>query len=307
MTVRYTRRNVERHHNVTQRRLCCSGVKKYRHAFIFVVGTILGLTVAFNRQRYIKLSSYGIRHPLQPDTSNTTSIAVMIVLGEMLVNGTQASNNLKSRLRAARDVLDSFHVNTDDGTAIQHVIFSGGDTARVNQTEASVMKQLWEARFEQDNEIIRNDQKRNITIHLEHQSLSTCQNAYYSIPILQRIRQTHHGSQPLRVILVTSDYHVARAQLLLEQVFQTVLSLSSSPPSSSQKSDSILQIDKVVGAPTMDKNLRKQLFQNERHWLQPKNLKKLLHQMKDHPFLLPTTSRTQEARMDLDRWEQAKQ
>ena len=57
----------------------------------------------------------------------------------------------------------------------------------------------------------------------------------------------------------------------------------------------------------MDKNLRKQLFQNERHWLQPKNLKKLLHQMKDHPFLLPTTSRTQRARMDLDRWEQAKQ
>jgi uncharacterized SAM-binding protein YcdF (DUF218 family) len=228
-------------------------------------------------------------HQLQQGLTNATFTVVIIVLGEILVNGTKPSENLKSRIHAAQDVLEDVAGNDNDRL---HVIFSGGDTARVNKTEASVMKELWEERYEHSGEN-KYDRSKRMEFHLEHQSLSTCQNAYYSIPILDTIRQKH-WPHPLYTVLVTSDYHVARAQLLFEQVFQTELS---------PQNDTIFQIDNVMGAPTIDKDVRKQLFQNERLWLQAKNLEKLLYQMKDHPFQLPTTARIQQAIVELHRRE----
>jgi uncharacterized SAM-binding protein YcdF (DUF218 family) len=169
-----------------------------------------------------------------------------------------------------------------------HVIFSGGDTARVNKTEANVMKEVWDERYE-----INKGNPYNVVLHLEHQSLSTCQNAYYSVPILQQIRHKH-APYPLFTVLVTSDFHVARARLLFEQVFRTVLP---------QHNETMIVIDSVRGAPTTDPVLRQNLFQNERYWLQPQSLEKLLHQMSEQPFQLPTAQQIQQANEELNRWE----
>jgi hypothetical protein len=269
----------ERHRN-SIRATSDSPVRKYRRVLMFVVGAFLGLTIARYRRASTEVSMSNKTH-LQQGWSNTTFTCVIIVLGEMLVNGTEPSANLRSRMKTARDVFDERQFRDT-----VHVIFSGGDTARVNKTEADAMSELWEE-GDDTNEYYRS---RKI-LHLENQSLSTCQNAYYCIPILQQIRQ-EHWPKPLQIIVVTSDYHVVRAQLLFEQVFQTVFQ---------QKNDTIIpKIDDVVGAPTIEKEVRQQLFRNEKHWLQPKNIEILLRQMHNHPFQLPTTARLQVASTELD-------
>ena len=292
MTVRYTRRNLEHHHQYCLRTMSgCVTVRKYRRGLIFVIGAIIGLTIALYQKRLTNLTrnnnNNNNNRSHQQGLLNMASITVVIILGEMLVNGTEPSGNLKSRIQAAQnDVTEKL----GNSNALIHVIFTGGDTARVNKTEASVMKELWEELYETNNY----DTSKRIVFHLEHQSLSTCQNAYYSIPILEQLRQLHWPDQ-LHIVLVTSDYHVARAQLLFEQVFQTVLS--------PQNATTIFQIDDAIGASTMDNVLRKKLFQTERYWLQPQNLEKLLYQMPDHPFPLPTTARIRQAHLELDRRE----
>jgi DUF218 domain len=248
--------------------------------FTFVLGAIIGLTIATYEQKFTKLSRIK-----QLRQYNATVTTVIIVLGEMLVDGTEPSDNLKNRIHTAQEVANEPRIYHDGSISqsnnVIHVIFSGGNTAQVNKTEASVMEELWE------------DKGATHMIHLEDQSLSTCQNAYYSIPILRQIQQ-RHWPQQLHIVLVTSDYHIARAKLLFEQVFQTVLE---------PHNDTSIQIDDVVGAPTMDRELRKKLFLNERRWLQPKNIKTLLYQMDDLPFQLPTTARLQQAVTELDRHE----
>lgn len=286
MTVRYTRRNID--HSSIRTRAGPFAIRKCRLVWIFAIGAFLGMTIALF-QRWVTKRPRNSAHPLQQGLSNATFSTVIIVLGEILVNGTKPSENLKSRIHAAQNVLEEVAGKNKD---MIHVIFSGGDTARVNKTEAKVMKELWEERYESRGGN-KYDGSKRIEFHLEHQSMSTCQNAFYSFPILHKIRQKH-WPHPLYTVLVTSDYHVARAQLLFEQVFQTELQ---------PQNDSIFQIDNVMGAPTIDKDLRKQLFQNERYWLQPKNLEKLLYQMEDHPFQLPTTARIQQAIVELDRRE----
>ena len=289
---RFTRPNTEGHHrNGTVRAmLSWYSVMKYRPFYTFLLGTVIGLTIAIYQLKFTKLSRSN-NHQLQQYNHNATFTTVIIVLGEKLVDVTQPSENLKNRIYTAQEVANEPRIYHDASIShsndLIHVIFSGGDTAQVNKTEASVMKELWEER-----------DVANILLHLEHQSLSTCQNAYYSIPILQQIHQRHLPQQ-LHIILVTSDYHVARAKLLFEQVFQTVLLQQKN----NINDTNIIQIDDVVGAPTMDKELRQQLFLNERRWLQPKKLEKLLLEMDNHPFQLPTKVRIQQAVMELDRHE----
>lgn len=288
MTTRYKRPRFE------SRPSLCG--RKYRPVVIFVTGVWIGSIIAtlLHRRTQTKVVSPN-RHTNQPGpTILTTTTNVMIVLGEMLVNGTEATVNLKNRIRTAWHHLERRRRRNVPSTT--HVIFSGGDTARVNKTEALVMKELWEAECESS--IARRDstsQSRTI-LHLEQQSLSTCQNAYYCIPILQRIRQEEWPNL-LHTILVTSDYHVARAQLLFEQVFQTVFQQQNDTPII------IVAIDNVVGAPTIDQEQRQRLFQNEKRWIQPNNLKLLLNQMDDHPFQLPTTVQIRKASLALDRRE----
>jgi uncharacterized SAM-binding protein YcdF (DUF218 family) len=118
---------------------------------------------------------------------------VGVVLGEKLLPDGQASANLQARIRKAAEVAQKHE--------IKDFIFSGGDTARLGNTETAVMKSLWDA--------IGND---SVTIYTDDQSLSTCQNAFYSLPMLREL----HAA---RIYVVTSDFHVARARLLFEQVF----------------------------------------------------------------------------------------
>jgi uncharacterized SAM-binding protein YcdF (DUF218 family) len=91
-----------------------------------------------------------------------------------------------------------------------------------------------------------------------------------------------------RIYVVTSDFHVARARLLFEQVFQTV--------------DPTFRVEfTFIAAPTMAN--RGALFENERKWLRPTKLELLLTEMKDHPFLLPDSARIQQAVKELGEME----
>lgn len=205
---------------------------------------------------FLPSSDFYMRRP----SANRT---VCLVLGEMLLapDGS-ASPNLLARMRTAKAVVASYDV--------PHVILSGGDTARVSRTEALVMKELW---------ALDHGNLGSVDFHLETQSRSTCQNAFYSIPILSQLKAE-------KIILVTSDYHIPRARLLFEQVF-----LSAATDLSSVKMYG-------HGAPTQ--NNRSHFFENERYWLSPLPLKRLLTNMTKHPFRQPTEGRIQQAREELD-------
>ena len=201
---------------------------------------------------------------------------VCVVLGEMLINNGKASPNLRMRVRTAADAVKQYKASD--------IIMSGGDTARVNQTEASVMKQLWENNYDHDGTRDGVDGVFATRLHLEEFSLTTCQNAFYSIPILKRI-----GAD--RIVLVTSDFHAPRAKLLFEQVFRTYAA-------------DLLDIELIdfVAPTARDKN-RISLFENERYRLQPDPLARSLTNMTDHPFILPTGTRVQQARQELEELE----
>lgn len=196
----------------------------------------------------------------------TAEQAVCVVLGEVLLGPLgNASTNLRPRIRTA------MKISKQNG--VQNVIFSGGDTAKVGTSEAAVMKELW---LEQESTA-----QSSVQFFLEEKSFSTCQNAYYSLPILKHL-------QARVVFVVTSDFHQPRAQLLFEQVFRTV-------------DQSFLARVETFGATTQTN--RTSLFANERNWLRPPQLEVLLTQMPNHPFLLPDATRIQQAVVDLDRIE----
>ena len=79
--------------------------------------------------------------------------------------------------------------------------------------------------------------------------------------------------------------------------------LSNGIPTTNDTPIIIVAIDNVVGAPTIDQEQRQRLFQNEKRWIQPNNLKLLLNQMDDHPFQFPTTVQIRKASLELDRRE----
>jgi uncharacterized SAM-binding protein YcdF (DUF218 family) len=201
-----------------------------------------------------------LRHtPILPTDGVGNRHIVGIVLGEKLLPDGQASANLHARINIGAEVARKHE--------IKDVIFSGGDTARLGNTETAVMKSLWDA--------IGND---SVTIYTDDQSLSTCQNAFYSLPMLRELHAT-------QIYVVTSDFHVARTRILFEQVFQTV--------------DPEFSVEiTFFAAPTMAN--RSALFENERKWLQPAKLELLLTEMKDHPFLWPSSERIRQAAKELD-------
>jgi uncharacterized SAM-binding protein YcdF (DUF218 family) len=147
------------------------------------------------------------------------------------------------------------------------VILSGGDTAKTGKTEAAAMKEWWNA-------MMTADSSSNVVLHTEEQSLSTCQNAFYSIPIIIAL-----GSSKRTIVVVTSDYHAPRAKLLFEQVFAT---------------EGAHYKVATYSSPT-EPSLRKDLFTNERKWLHDDKLELLLTHMEDHPFNHPNPPRVQQA------------
>lgn len=241
--------------------------------------------------------------------SKSSSILTIIVLGEKLQNDGNATTNLHCRLRTAYQLVQQLqqHLHKQSQPLQQqqqqqiHMIFSGGDTAQINQTEASVMKKLWDDIHSSSSSVTdrnKNNQMPLITIALEDQSLSTCQNAFYSIPILMKTGgyTSHTGSSISKpiipLVVVTSDYHVPRATLLFEQVFRT-------------EAIRLYEAIKIIGIPAATSNAteRQRLFSNERHWLQNSTLKLLLTQLSNHPFELPTVQRIEKARSELDQSE----
>jgi uncharacterized SAM-binding protein YcdF (DUF218 family) len=244
------------------------GLQKFRMAILFDNAPISIKVTIF---LLIILMLFTISTMAKLNLKKDRFVTACIVLGEMLVNG-EASKNLEARIQATQNALAEFLVSD--------VIISGGDTAQVNKTEAYVMKQLW------DQSIYESKKFRFLRgVHLEQQSISTCQNALFSIPILKKIKVD-------RIVLVTSDYHIPRAKLIFEQVFST---------------DAAELLNTQVftyAAPTTLNDDRTHLFENERFWLQPDRLKLLLTNMTDHPFDLPSKARIEKARRELDDIEQ---
>jgi len=198
--------------------------------------------------------------------SNHTSIhenSVMIVLGIR-----DSPENLRLRVVAAAK------------EATTHVILSGGVSGDAGESEAKAMRDLWPITAAAN----------TITFYLEEDSQSTCQNAFYSIPILLTIAKVKNLSTPIvdRVLVVTNDFHAPRTKLLFEQVFAT-------------KELSHIQID-ILAAPTV-LDERTSLVENEFNWLQATRLKLLLENMTDHPFQLPSEKRIQQARSELQNHE----
>lgn len=127
-----------------------------------------------------------------PPTGGFGGSACVVVLGEMLLppDG-RPSPNLHARVEAAREFVVA-RTPTSSGVVVRHhVVLSGGDAAGLDRTEASVMAELWA------NGVVGSDgggrpaggthPAAAATLHLEGASLSTCQNAYFSVPILRRI------------------------------------------------------------------------------------------------------------------------
>jgi hypothetical protein len=195
-------------------------------------------------------------------------LPVVLVLGVQLLppHGTPPPI-LQSRVTGAEQAVVKYDA--------RHVILSGGGP--FNTSEARVMKQLW------------NETSYDGSFYLEQESMTTCENAYYSLPILKSFRHLVTAGR-VKLVLVTSDYHLPRAKILLEQVFAT----------QGYTGYSLLGFP----APTVPTDLRSELFANEREWLQPLRLQRLLTNMTDHPFLFPTQARILQALDELAELEQ---
>ena len=185
-------------------------------------------------------------------------ITVMIVLGIR-----ESPENLKLRVMAAAT------------QATTNVILSGG-AGDTGLSEAKAMRDLWPTTATAN----------TITFQLEETSQSTCQNAFYSIPILRTIvKQMKKPSTAVdRVLVVTNDFHAPRTKLLFEQVFATL-------------GVSHIRVD-TLAAPTVSDE-RQSLIENEFVWLEAKRLAILLKNMTNHPFQLPSEKRIQQARNEL--------
>lgn len=232
-----------------------------RHSMVALILLCVLVMISCMLMNAMRSTVFSSRQELADGTT------VVVVLGEMLVTPGIPSKNLQARMTATMLLLA-------ENDKLKHVIFSGGDTAKLQKTEAAAMSELWHAEY------FESKQARHVALYMEEQSLSTCQNAFYSIPILQRVKAKH-------IIVVTSDYHAARAKLLFEQVFAT------------QK----VQLDVTVRSAPVPEHGRQSLFVNERHWLQPHLLKVLLTNMTDYPFNLPDTKRIEQARHELMEFE----
>lgn len=104
-------------------------------------------------------------------SNSIRSSMVVVVLGEKFLPSGDPSLNLQTRIAVvAKEAVAIYKA--------EHVILSGGDTAQVNKPEATVMKKLWQKDTVSSSAV---------ELHLGKVSLSTCENAFYSIPILQKL------------------------------------------------------------------------------------------------------------------------
>lgn len=125
-------------------------------------------------------------------------VGAIIILGAGL-NGNQPTRNLTWRLETAADFA-KLHPEA-------YVICSGGQGADEIVSEASAM-----AGWLQAHGI---SQKR---ILLEEQSTSTMENLTFSYQLWQSVQNSKGEDAPDRIVVVSSEYHMARIESMLEKL-----------------------------------------------------------------------------------------
>lgn len=123
--------------------------------------------------------------------------AAILILGQSLRLDGSAPGTL---VRRAEKAAELYHLYPERRGAA--IVPSGGDPVGVGVTEASAMRTL----------LLRNGVS-DANIHLEDKALTTIENVLYAIPILR-------GLKADRVTVVTSDFHMPRASLIVEAIFQ---------------------------------------------------------------------------------------
>ena len=248
----------------------------------------------------------------QPNTKQrlepTLPVQVVVVIGirndtkHLLLpvkKGLSLLSNNKINCNCSNPSLPSAPATTTQTPSSCIVIFSGGgDNGGSDQSEARQMKKIWSHHYEkmQPKPPDMTTNTCNVQLVLENESQSTTQNAFFIIPILHSIESTNKKTSSSNVMkiesltIITNDFHVARTQLLFEQVFKTYYN--------DIRTKRYSDIVRTIGAPTIPSK-RHDLFENEEFWLQSKQIKKLLFNMTDHLFVLPTTERLQQAKVSL--------
>jgi monoamine oxidase len=192
----------------------------------------------------------------------------MIVLGQKLLPDSTLPYALEKRLTTAFDYI------FNQRNSISYIIFSGGDTAKINKTEANAMRERWW-------ELLESAKHRHQSpgLLLEEKSLTTTQNVHYCIPLLRNLATR-------KIVLVTSDFHMARSKLHFEQGFRT-------------EAVDLLPLVPIHGAvsPVLREE-RDQLFEKEHRFLTVSWLK--LEVIPGLVFKLPTEDRRQQAVRELE-------
>lgn len=127
------------------------------------------------------------------DASEMPSVPI-IVLGQSLQKDGQPSRVLRNRVELAADL------HRRMGAPL---VVSGGDVAKVGETEAAVMRRL----------LLEAGVAVPSSILLEAEARNTLENALHVVPLLQ-------PRAPKTVVLLTSDFHVPRAALLFVGAFE---------------------------------------------------------------------------------------
>ncbi|MCM1991145.1 YdcF family protein [Oceanirhabdus seepicola] len=131
----------------------------------------------------------------------------MVILGCGLEENGEPSQMMKNRLDAALEYLFE--------NDIENIIVSGGQGSDEKFTESLVMKKY----------LVKNGIKSDKIIE-ENKSTSTFENLSFTKDIITKIEENKNGK--LRIVILTSDFHMFRSKLIAEELGFTATGVPSS-------------------------------------------------------------------------------
>ena len=143
--------------------------------------------------------------------SSSLSSVVIICLGQKLYNNQTLPISLLSRIDKVIDTIDKSAIYMTDKNETISIIFSGSDTASCGITEAEAMHISYIEMIKSYPTI----QDITTNIILEQKSRNTIENAIYCKDITT-------SNCYKKILLVTNEFHMPRARLLFEYVYQNI-------------------------------------------------------------------------------------